>query len=104
MKKYEIALLVDVSVGSDVTPILDGYVDILSKNFCIVHSVDNWGTRKLSYPIKKNFIANYAFITASISKNFYSSLFFKLRQDKRILRFMFTKEGSDCVEKKKIEV
>lgn len=100
MKNYEIALLVDISVSEDVSSLLGEYQNILSENFCIVHSVDNWGARKLAYPIKKNLIANYLFLKVCISSYMHSILFSKFRQDKRILRFLFIRENGVAEEEK----
>jgi small subunit ribosomal protein S6 len=105
LKNYEIALLVDVNLSSDVKVIVNEYHDMISKNFCNVHRVDDWGIKKLSYPIKKNYIANYVFITASLSTDLYTRLFSKFRQDKRVLRFLFVKSrGNLCVEEEKFKV
>ena len=66
MNQYEIAVLYDPGLEVDLEKATTKIEKILSDNGATITNVDNWGTRKLAYTIKKHDSAIYVFYTAEI--------------------------------------
>jgi small subunit ribosomal protein S6 len=63
MTQYEVAVLYHPSLEVDLSKAEDRVVKIFKDNGGKVVKTDNWGKRKLAYPIKKNDHAIYVFYT-----------------------------------------
>ncbi len=61
MQQYEIAVLYDPGLEVDLSKAEDRVKKIFSDNKAKVVSTDNWGKKKLAYPIVKNDHAIYVF-------------------------------------------
>lgn len=61
MQQYEIAVLYDPGLEVDLSKAEDRVKKIFSENKAKVVSTDNWGKKKLAYPIAKNDHAIYVF-------------------------------------------
>lgn len=66
MQQYEIAVLYDPGLEVDLTKAEDRIKKILADNGGKVVSSDNWGKKKLAYPINKNEHAVYVFYTVEL--------------------------------------
>ena len=63
MNQYEIAVLYHPDLEIDLEKATSRVEKIFTDNGGTVTNVDNWGKRKLAYPIKKNEHAVYVFYT-----------------------------------------
>ena len=66
MNVYEIAVLFDPGLEVDMQKATERVEKILTDNGAKITNVDNWGKRKLAYPIKKHDQAVYVFYTAEV--------------------------------------
>lgn len=66
MNQYEIAVLYHPDLEVDLSKAEEKVQKIITGNGGKIISTDNWGKRKLAYPIKKQEHAVYVFYTAEI--------------------------------------
>lgn len=66
MNQYEIAVLYHPDLEIDLEKATSKVEKIFTDNGGKVTNVDNWGKRKLAYPIKKNESAVYVFYTINL--------------------------------------
>ena len=63
--KYEVALVLSVAGGEEaVNALKEKFNDLMAKNGT-VENVDEWGTRRLAYPINDDTEGYYIFTTVS---------------------------------------
>lgn len=66
MNEYEIAILYHPALEIDLEKATSRVEKIITDNGGEIKNTDNWGKRKLAYPIKKHESAVYVFYTADI--------------------------------------
>ena len=66
MNQYEIAILYDPDLEVDLSKAEDRVKKIFTDNGGEIKTIDNWGKRKLAYPIKKNEHAIYVFYIVNL--------------------------------------
>jgi small subunit ribosomal protein S6 len=66
MNEYEIAILYHPALEVDLEKATSRVEKILTDNGAEIKNTDNWGKRKLAYPIAKNESAVYVFYTADM--------------------------------------
>ena len=66
MNQYEIAILFDPDLEVDLDKATDKVEKIITDNGGKITNTDNWGKKKLAYPIKKHDSAVYVFYTAEV--------------------------------------
>lgn len=66
MAQYEIAVLYHPDLEVDITKAEEKVTKIITANGGKVAGTDNWGKRKLAYPIKKQDYAVYVFYTVDM--------------------------------------
>ncbi|MCA9333757.1 30S ribosomal protein S6, partial [Candidatus Saccharibacteria bacterium] len=66
MQKYEVAILYDPGLEVDLSKAEDRVKKIFDDNKAKIISSDNWGKKKLAYPIAKNEHAVYVFYIVEI--------------------------------------
>ncbi|MBW2675541.1 MAG: 30S ribosomal protein S6, partial [Deltaproteobacteria bacterium] len=103
LRRYETIFIVRTDLQSDeVGPLVDRYTGIIDGMDGTIIEVDNWGKRRLAYPIEKrregvyvrvDFVARYKVVT-EVERNF--------KIDDNILRFQ-TVKLSDKVDMEAIK-
>lgn len=89
MRNYESLYIVHPEVvGDELTALVDKFQKILSDQEAEVVKLDNWGVRKLAYPIKKVERGNYIQILFSAGPEVVAEYERRLRLDEQILRFL----------------
>ncbi|MEI9913765.1 MAG: 30S ribosomal protein S6 [Candidatus Saccharibacteria bacterium] len=66
MSQYEVAILYDPDLEVDLSKAEDRVKKIFTDNGGEVKNIDNWGKRKLAYPIARNEHAIYVFYTVEL--------------------------------------
>lgn len=66
MNQYEIAVLYHPGLEVDLTKGEERFIKIITDNGGKVEANDNWGKRKLAYPIKKQEHAVYVFYSVQL--------------------------------------
>ncbi|MCK5354393.1 MAG: 30S ribosomal protein S6, partial [Methyloprofundus sp.] len=59
MRHYEIVFMVHPDQSEQVPTMIDRYVEMIKKDKGIIHRLENWGRRQLTYPISKVYKAHY---------------------------------------------
>ena len=85
--------------------VISGYEEILLRNGGEVLKKDDWGMKKLAYPIKKTFKGHYVFFDiASLPENI-AECERLLKIDENVLRYLVVKIGDSVdVEARKTEL
>jgi len=91
MAQYEIAVLYHPSLEVDLSKAEDRVVKIFTDNNAKLIAKDNWGKRKLAYPIKKNEHAIYVFYTVEMLGTSVAKVETTLNITDEVIRFLITK-------------
>ena len=91
MSQYEIAVLYHPDLEIDLEKATSRVEKIFADNGGKVVSNDNWGKRKLAYPIKKSESAVYVFYTVEMPGENVRKLESTLNITDEVLRFLITK-------------
>lgn len=96
MRNYESLYIVHPEVvGDELTAMVDKFQKILSDQQAEIVKLDNWGTRKLAYPIKKVERGNYIQVLFSAGPEVVAEYERRLRLDEHILRFLTVRLDRD---------
>ena len=88
MKPYELMLIITPDhEESQTETLIENVKGIIERNGNIVH-IDNWGKRRLSYPIRKRSEGYYVVYVFECETNFVAQLNQTLRVNEAILRHM----------------
>jgi small subunit ribosomal protein S6 len=88
MRTYEHIFIVHPEVvGDDYTAILDKFKNILTEQDANILKVDEWGARKLAYPVKKQTRGSYVLVTFEAGATVISEFERRLRLDEKIIKF-----------------
>lgn len=99
MNQYEIAILYDPDLEIDLEKATSRVEKIFTDNGGKVANVDNWGKRKLAYPIKKNESAVYVFYTVDMPAANVRKLESTLNITDEVIRFLITKPDLKVIAK-----
>ncbi len=89
LRDYEIGFILKPDLNDEeVKKVIDMVDSIISKNNGKVENVDEWGKRKLAYPIQKLEEGIYVFITAQSNGTAVFEIERKFRQNENIIRFI----------------
>ena len=91
MNQYEIAVLYDPGLEIDLEKATSRVEKIFTDNDGKVKNVDNWGKRKLAYPIKKHEHAIYVFYTLDLPAGAVSKVESTLNITDEVVRFLITR-------------
>jgi small subunit ribosomal protein S6 len=89
MRRYETIVIVNPDVGDEKRePVFDRIRELISQQNGILVKIDNWGTKKLAYEIKKKVRGFYARIDYCGSGPLVDEIERFFRIDDRVLKFM----------------
>ena len=91
MNQYEIAVLFDPGIEIDLEKATAKVEKIFAASGGTVTNTDNWGKRKLLYPIKKQDFAIYVFYTLDIPAEGVKKINDTLNITDEVVRFLITK-------------
>ena len=91
MNQYEIAILYHPSLEVDLTKAEEQILKIFANSKAKVINTDNWGKRKLAYPIKKQEHAIYVFYTLEIDPSEIKKIETTLNITDEIIRYLIVK-------------
>ena len=91
MSKYEIAVLFDPGLAVDLEKATSRVEKIFTDNGATIVDTDNWGARKLAYPIAGNESAIYVFYTAEVPGTNVAKIESTLNITDEVIRFLVTK-------------
>lgn len=99
MAEYEIAVLYHPDLEVDLSKAEDRVTKIFVGNGGKVVSTDNWGKRKLAYPIKKQEHAVYVFYTVECEGEAVAKIEATLNITDEVIRFLITKPDLKAIAK-----
>ena len=91
MRTYELIFVVDPRVSDeDVVTMTNDYKTMITAGGSEITSEENWGRRKLAYPIEKLNEGKYVLlhITSEDGKTSLSDVEHRMRQNEKILRYL----------------
>lgn len=99
MAQYEIAVLYHPDLEVDLTKAEEKVTNIFSANGGKVISTDNWGKRKLAYPIKKQEHVVYVFYTVEMPGEGVQKVENTLNITDEVIRYLITKPDLKAIAK-----
>jgi small subunit ribosomal protein S6 len=99
VNQYEIAVLYHPDLEVDLSKAEDRVTKIFKDNGGKVAKVDNWGKRKLAYPIKKNESAVYVFYTVDMPAEGVRKVESTLNITDEVVRFLITRPDLKAIAK-----
>jgi small subunit ribosomal protein S6 len=99
MNQYEIAVLYHPDLEIDLEKATSRVEKIFTDNGGSVTNVDNWGKRKLAYPIKKNEHAVYVFYTVELPAQSVRKVESVLNITDEVIRFLLTRPDLKAIAK-----
>lgn len=103
MNQYEIAVLYHPDLEVDLSKAEDRVTKILADNGGKVTGTDNWGKRKLAYPIKHNEHAVYVFYAVELPPASVAKVESTLNITDEVIRFLITKPDLKAIAKAEAE-
>lgn len=97
MKDYEVAVVYHPDLEIDLDKALKKVEKILADQGAKINNVDNWGKRKLAYPIKKQENGIYVFYRVSMPGENVGKLDGTLNITTEVIRHLIVKPGPEPV-------
>ncbi len=96
MRNYESLYIIHPEVvGDELTALVEKFQAILTDQSAEIFKLDNWGVRKLAYPIKKAERGCYVQVLFTAGPEVIAEYERRLRLDENILRFLTVKVEGD---------
>jgi len=99
MAQYEIAVLYHPDLEVDLTKAEEKVTKLFAANGGKVTATDNWGKRKLAYPIKKQEHAIYVFYTVEMPGEGVKKVESTLNITDEVVRYLITKPDLKAIAK-----
>ena len=88
-RNYEIGFVIDPeATEEDVKKVIDSVVEIVKKAGGNIENVDEWGRRRLGYPIRGHNEGIYTFITANVQGTVFFDIERRLKLSEKVMRFI----------------
>ncbi len=89
MNQYEtVFILTPVLSDAQMKETVEKFVDFLKQNNAEIINVENWGMRKLAYPIQKKSTGFYSMIEFNAAPEVIKKLDIAYRRDEKVIRFL----------------
>ena len=87
--KYEIGFIITPEANEEeVKKIIESITGTIKKAKGTIAGVDEWGRKKMAYPIKKNAEGYYVFVLAEVDGSVIADLERRLKQMEKVLRYI----------------
>jgi len=99
MNNYEtVFILTPVLSDAQVEEAVKKFEDFLTDNGCKIVAKENWGLKKLAYPIQLKKNGFYTLIEFQGEGNIVSELELTFKRDERVIRYLTTKMDKHAIE------
>jgi len=96
---YESAVLINAALDDQqIDSILNRIKDLITNNGGEIRELDNWGRKRLAYPVDKSKIGYYAIFRFEAPSDIVAKLERTYTLDEQILRFVTLKLSNDALE------
>ncbi|CAN5617592.1 hypothetical protein BH23PAT1_BH23PAT1_0280 [soil metagenome] len=102
MNQYEIAVLYHPDLEVDLTKAEEKVTKIITANGGKIQKTDNWGKRKLAYPIQKQEHAVYVFYTVQLPGESVKKVESTLNITDEIVRYLIVRPDLKAIEKAEV--
>jgi small subunit ribosomal protein S6 len=99
VNQYEVAVLYDPDLEIDLEKATSRVEKIFTDNGGKVTKIDNWGKRKLAYPIKKHEAGIYIFYTVDFPATAVQKVEATLNITDEVIRFLITRPDLKAIAK-----
>ncbi|MDQ3158649.1 MAG: 30S ribosomal protein S6 [bacterium] len=99
MNQYEVAVVYDPDLEVDLSKAEDRVKKILTDAKAEIVSTDNWGKKKLSYPIGKHESGVYVFYTVKMPGSSFSDVEKTLNITTEVIRYLVVKQDEKMLAK-----
>ena len=99
MNQYEVAVLYHPDLEIDLEKATSRVEKIFTDNGGEIKNTDNWGKRKLAYPIEKNEHAVYVFYTVEFPAEAVRKVESTMNITDEVIRFMITRPDLKAIAK-----
>jgi small subunit ribosomal protein S6 len=87
--RYEIGFIVTPEVNEEeVKKIIEAVTSIITKAKGVIENLDEWGRKKLAFPIQKHLEGYYVFVLTEVDGEVIATLERRLKQMEKVLRFI----------------
>jgi len=87
--KYEIGFIITPDANEDeVKKIIESISGSIKKAKGVIEGIDEWGRKKMAYPIQKNLEGYFVFIQTEVDGSVIADLERRLKQMEKVLRFI----------------
>jgi len=87
--RYEIGFIITPEVNEEeVKKIIESITATITKAKGVIENLDEWGRKKLAFPIRKNLEGYYVFVQAEVDGEVIATLERRLKQMEKVLRFI----------------
>jgi small subunit ribosomal protein S6 len=87
--RYEIGFIITPDANEEeVKKIVESISGTIKKANGVINNIDEWGRKKMAYPIKKNLEGYFVFIQAEIDGSVIADLERRLKQMEKVLRYI----------------
>lgn len=88
-RKYEIGFVINPEASEEeVKKIIDSIVEIIKNAGGNIENVDEWGRRKLAYPVQRHNEGIYVFINANMIGSTFVAIERRLKLTEKVMRFI----------------
>ena len=99
MNQYEtVFIATPVLSATQMKETVDKYKNLITKNGGKIVHEENWGLKKLAYPIQKKSTGFYYLLEFQTEGEFISNLEIQFKRDEKIIRFLTTRMEKYAVE------
>ena len=98
MRHYEIVALVHPDQSAQIDEIVARYRKIVEDSGGIIHRQENWGRRKLAYPIKKIYKADYFLLNIECESSVKDKIENDFKYYDSIIRSLFIRKDHAITE------
>lgn len=99
MQRYELAVVYDPGLEVDLTKAEDRVKKIIADNGGKMVSDDNWGKRKLAYPIKKHEHGVYVFYIVELEPTSLGKIESTLNITNEVIRYLIVRQDEKVLAK-----
>ena len=87
--RYEIGFIVTPEVNEEeVKKIIESITSTITKAKGVIENLDEWGRKKLAFPIQKNIEGYYVFVQTEVDGSVIATLERRMKQMEKVLRFI----------------
>jgi small subunit ribosomal protein S6 len=87
--RYEIGFIITPDANEEeVKKIVESISGTIKKANGVINNIDEWGRKKMAYPIKKNLEGYFVFIQAEVDGSVIADLERRLKQMEKVLRYI----------------